>query len=110
MGGLVIDIIFVYLFKCSIRVFFFFKSSGWDRTKASFTEWTVVDPDWGCSSVKLHYDFLSAGSSTTGWDEIPFYMRWHAKTYSESLSRDLHPTIRVNPKNPHETHFFEFDQ
>jgi hypothetical protein len=110
MGGLVIDIILVYLFKSTVRMFHFFKSSGWERSKASFTNWTVVDPDLGCPSVKLHYEFSSNGSLTTGSDEIPFYMRWHAKTYAESLSRELHPIIRVNPKNPDETQFFESDQ
>src|SRR5271165_6383435 len=110
MGWLVIDIILVYLYKGTIRVFHFLKSSGWERSKASFTDWAVVDPVWGCPSVKVHYEFNSKGSSTTGSDEIPFYMRWHAKTYTESLSRGLHPKIRVNPKNSLDTHFFEIDQ
>jgi len=110
MGCLVIDIFLVYLFKSAIRVFHFFKSSGWDRCKASFTDWSTLDPGWGCASVKLHYEFISNGRSIKSSDEIPFQMRWHAKTYSESLSHGLHPIIRVNPKNPHETQFFEFDQ
>src|ERR1017187_8466918 len=95
---LTIDVPLVYLFKCALRMFSFFKSSGWERSKASFTDWTVVAPGWfgGCPFVTLHYEFPSKGSSTTGLDEIPFFMHWHAKTYAESLSRDLHPIIRVN--------------
>jgi hypothetical protein len=109
MGGLVLDIILVYLFKSAVRVFHFFKSFRWERSKASFTDWSVVDPFWGCPSVRLHYKFVSSGGSVKGSDEIPFYMRWHAKTYAASLSRDLHPIIRVNPKNAQDTHFFETD-
>jgi hypothetical protein len=100
----------MYILKSTIRGFHFFKSYGWVRAKASFTNWTVKDPVWGCSSVKLRYKFESNGRSITGSDEKPFYMRFHAKTYAESLSRDLHPIIRVNPKNPQNTRFFELDQ
>lgn len=57
-------------------------------------------------SVKVHYRF----GSKEGSDEIPFYMRWHAKTYAESLSCELRPIIRVNPKNTTQTQFFELDQ
>jgi len=110
MGGLVIDIVVAYLFKSAVRVFHFFRSYNWRRTKASFTDWTVENPDLGCSSVEVHYRFASKEGSATGSDEIPFYMRWHAKTYAESLSRDLRPVIRVNPRNAHETQFFELDQ
>jgi hypothetical protein len=110
MGGLVIDIILMYLFKSAVRVFDFFKSSKWERTRASFKDWDVVDPAWGCPSVKLYYEFVSRKGLTKGWDEIPFYMRWHARTYAESLSRGLRPMIRVNPENPEETQFFELDQ
>jgi hypothetical protein len=110
MGGFVIDIVVAYLIKCTIRVFYFFQSSGWERTKATLTDCSVIDPDLGCPSVAMQYEFLSNGQMIQGSEEIPFYMRWHAKTYRESLSRGLHPIIRVNPKNPQETRFFERDQ
>jgi hypothetical protein len=110
MGWLVIDIMAAYLFKSMVRVFDFIRSCKWQRSRASFTEWEVVRPEWGCPSVKLHYEFVSKESSFTGSDEIPFYMAWLAKTYAESLSRELRALIRVNPKNPLQTHFFEMDQ
>jgi hypothetical protein len=110
MGWLVIDIVVGYLFKSAIRVFHFVRSSNWKRTKASLTDWTAVDPGWGCPSVKLYYEFVAEERLNEGWDEVPFYMRWHAKTYMESLSQGLEPMIRVNPKNPQETQFFELDQ
>jgi hypothetical protein len=110
MGWLVIDIVIVYLFKSSVRVIHFFESLKWVRSRASLTDWDIVDPGWGCPSVRLHYTVASSGISTAGSDEVPFYMRWHAKTYSESLSRGLRPIVRVNPNNPRETRFFESDQ
>ena len=45
MGGLLIDIVLAYLFKSAVRVFRFFKSYSWERTTASFTDWTVENPD-----------------------------------------------------------------
>lgn len=110
MGWLVVDIIVVYLFKSTVRVFRFFESLKWMRTRASLTDWAIIDPGWGCPSVKLHYEFVSNGLSTAGSDEIPFQIDWHAKSYAESLSRELRPIIRVDPRNPRETRFFEWDQ
>jgi hypothetical protein len=83
MAGLVLDIILAFLFKGTVRMFLFFSTSGWERTTAVVTSRTVLDPDWGCSSVKVHYEFAANGSSVEAWDEIPFYMSWHAKTYAE---------------------------
>ena len=110
MAGFVIDIVLMYLFKSAKRVFQYFRSFRWERAEASFTDWAVVNPDWGCSSVRLHYEFVANERRFNGWDEIPFYMRWHSKTYAQSLLRDLHPIVRVNPENPNETRFFELDQ
>jgi hypothetical protein len=110
VGWFVLDIILVYLFKSAVRVFHFFQSYRWERSRASFTDWAVVDPGWGCPSVKVQYNFASGERSANGSDELPFYLRWHARTYAESLSRELRPIIRVNPNNARETHFFERDQ
>ncbi len=110
MGGLVLDIFLAYLIKGSVRVFYFFNSSNWERITATITSRTVLHPDWGCSSVKVYYEFLANGLSINAWDEIPLLMHWHAKTYAESLSPGLKPIIRLNPKNPQVTRFFEWDQ
>jgi hypothetical protein len=110
MAGLVLDIILTFLFKGTIRVFRFFRSSKWERCTAMVTGQVVQAPNWGCSSVKLYYRFSSNGCSTKGWDEIPFYARSHARYYAKSFSHNLPRTIRVNPKNPQETLFFERDQ
>jgi hypothetical protein len=110
MGWLVLDIFLVYVFKCTIRVFYFFESLGWKRTVAKVTGRAVLNPGWGCSSVRLHYRFDSNGHSIKSQDEIPFCMLWHSKTYAESFTHNLPRTIRVKPKNPQNTRFFEWDQ
>jgi hypothetical protein len=110
MGWTGIDIFLVYFFKCAIRVFYFFESFSWERTEAKVTGRVVLNPDWGCSSVRLHYRFISNGHSIKSQDVIPFCMLWHSKTYAESFTHNLPRTIRVSPKNPQETRFFERDQ
>jgi hypothetical protein len=110
MAGLVLDVVLAYLFKSARRMLLFFESSKWERTTAVVTRRTVLSPGWGCSSVKVFYEFAVDGVSRGAWDEIPFYMDWHARTYAESMTPGLKPIIRVNPKDPRETRFFEQDQ
>jgi hypothetical protein len=109
IGWLVIDVYLAYLFKITIRALRYFESLKWERSRAVLTDWSVINPVLGCPSVKLLYNFGPA-DLTAGSEEVPFFMHWHAKTYAESLSRGLHPIVRVNPKNPRETRFFEMDQ
>lgn len=107
----VLDKLLTYSFKGALRVFHYFESSKWERAKALVTGHIVLDPIWwGCPSVKLHYKFDYDGSSTKGWDVIPFPGLPQAKTYAESFPHNLPRIIRVNPENPQETHFFERDQ
>ncbi len=110
MGSLVLDIFLVFFFKVSIRILHYVESIRWVRCKASFTNWIVIDPGWGCPSVRVHYELIFNESPFSGLDEAPFLTHWRAKTYAQSLSRDLHPIIRLNPKNPQQTRFFELDQ
>jgi len=111
MGWGTLDIMLAFLFKSAVRMFYYFKSSSWERTTALVTGHIVLHPIWlGCSSVKLHYKFDSNGDSIKGWDSIPFLGVSQAKYYADSFSHNLPRTIRVNPENPQETHFFERDQ
>ena len=107
---MLLDQLLTYLFKSAVRVFYYFKTSEWQRTTAFVTGKIVLDPIWGCPSVKLHYRFDSNGSSTKGWDVIPFHYRIDAKPYAKSFPHNHPVTIRVNPKNLQETRFFERDQ
>jgi hypothetical protein len=70
----------------------------------------VLDPLFGCPSVKLFYKFDFEGHSTKGSDVIPFSDVLRAKAYAERFPHNLPRTVRVNPENPQETRFFEWDQ
>jgi hypothetical protein len=100
----------MYLIKNAIRVFLYYRSSGWKRTIALVTGHAVFEPCFGCPSVKLFYKFDSEGHSTKSWDVIPFSGVLRAKAYVKSLPHNLPRTVRVNPENPQETRFFEWDQ
>lgn len=104
------DRILTYVVKCAVRVFRYYKTSSWEQATAVVTGQIVQDPLWGCPSVKLHYKFDYDGNSIKGWDEIPLLGLWDAKTYADSLTHNMPRTIRVNPRNPRETRFFERDQ
>jgi hypothetical protein len=107
----VLDKILMCSFKSTLRLFYYFESSKWERVNALVTGHIVNDPIWwGCPTVRLHYRFDAEGQSIKGSDVIPFLGLPQARTYAESFPHNLPRTIRVNPKNPLETHFFERDQ
>jgi hypothetical protein len=109
MAGLVIDIVLAYLFSSIVRAFHFLKSFRWSRVDGITLESTVLDPYWGCPSVKIRYQ-ISTDGSQQGWDEVPFYLIGSAKIYAKKLRHNLRVTIRVNPKNSERAFFFPYDQ
>jgi len=105
-----LDTPLTFLVKSAMRVFYYFQSTRWERTTAFVTGQVVLDPIWwGCPSVKLHYRFDSNGRSTKGWDVIPALSYLEARNYAESFRHNHPVTIRVNPKNPQDTYFFQRD-
>jgi hypothetical protein len=105
-----LDTLLTFSVKSALRVFCYYKSSNWEQTTARVTGQMVLDPIFGCPSVKLHYKFDYAGRSTKGSDLIPFPGTPQAKMYATSFTHNMMRIIRVNPKNPQETRFFEHDQ
>jgi hypothetical protein len=100
----------MYLVMSVVRMFRYYKTSGWEQATAMVTGHTVLDPCLGCAWVKLFYKYDSSEGPAKGWDLIPFQGALHAKYYAESFSHNMARTIRVNPSNPKETRFFERDQ
>jgi len=100
----------LFFFRSIIRVFDYLKTSRWERTTASITDKTVLDPFWGCASVELRYRYDSSLGPAEGLDRIPFQGRSFAAYYADSFTHNMPRTIRVNPENPKETRFFERDQ
>src|ERR1700675_3795982 len=101
------DRVLMYLIKSAVRAFHNFISFNWERTRALITGHIVLDPFLGFPSVKLHYRFDSNGRPTKNWDVVPFPNLLPARAYAESFPHNHPVTIRVNPKNPQKTHFFE---
>jgi len=110
MGGLVLDIVVMFIFKSFVRAMRFLKSLRWNRSIATVLDSTLVDPDMGCPSVRVHYQIASNGNTQQGVDEVPFFLRGSAKSYVRSFSRSQAVVVRVNPENPHEMLFALSDQ
>src|SRR6266702_8913657 len=99
MGGLVIDIIAAYLYKSFARWIRFMRSSRWERKTAYVSEVLVLDPDWGCPSVKVQFRIGLNHDYGDGQDEIPFLFRWSARSYARRFSINTPISVRTNPGN-----------
>ncbi len=110
MGFGVFDIVLMYSLRSALRVFYYVQSLTWERVRALVIGQGVQKPLWGCPYVILHYKLDSAGGPSKGSDVHPFIGEPQAKAWAESFPQDFPVTIRVNPKNPEETRFFEWDQ
>jgi len=110
MGGLVLDIAVAFLVKSFIRTFWFMKSFRWDRITGSVLDSTLLDPNMGCPSVRMHYRILSSEGPREGRDEVPFFLRRSARDYARTFSGNPVVTIRVNPHATRATLFFDLDQ
>ena len=110
MGGLVIDIFIMYSIKAVARAYSLISSERWERVKAKILDITLLDPDVGCTSVRVDYQLSLETSKLNGREEIPFVFRWSARDYMQLLSNRTMVKVRVNPQNPKETLFFESDQ
>ena len=106
MGGLVLDIVVVFLWKSATRAIQFIGSLRWKRTVASVREVIVLDPFLGCPSVRVYYRFDSTPRFTEGEDEVPFLLRWSAKQYAQRLSQAATVIVRVRSEK---TLFFKLD-
>ena len=92
-----------------LRVFFYCRSLPWERTRALVTGQALNDPYW-YSSVQLHYTFDHRGVPMKGCDTHPFMSSASAKDWASTFPHNFPVTIRVNPRDPQKTRFFEVDQ
>jgi hypothetical protein len=107
MGGLVLDIYVVFLWKSIHRAIQFIRSLRWKRVPASVSDVMVQDPFMGCPSVRVCFRIDSNPRYLEGQDDVPFCIRWSAKDYAHSLSRGNRVTVRIRNE---ETLFFKLDQ
>jgi hypothetical protein len=110
MGGFVLDIFLMFLVKSLIPVFWFIRSSSWERRSASVDHSAELYPGWGCPSVKVYYQTPSNGSSLQESNEIPFCFYFSAKAYARAFSVGQQITVRVDPNQLLRTLFFQTDQ
>lgn len=110
MGGFVLDIALMFILKSMVRAMRFLKSLRWDRSAATVLDLTVIDPDMGCPSVRVHYQIVANQGSQQGADDVPFFLRGSAKNYAQNFSENRVIVVRVNPGNPKEMLFAPSDQ
>jgi hypothetical protein len=106
----VLDKLLTYSIKSLIRAFRRQQSVKWERTRALVTGAIVVNPLWGCSSVRLHYKYDLDGQSTKGSDIVPFLALWKAREYADSFPHNLPRVVRVDPNDTRNTRYFDIDQ
>ncbi len=110
MGGLVIDIVVVFLAKSVYRAVLVVRSRRWERVEARVVESASRNPDMGCSFVQVHYRFGSNHDTLEDLDEIPFMLRTDAEAYARRLVPNTPIVVRVNPGDARDTHMFRHDQ
>lgn len=110
MGFFVVDRILMLLVKGTIRVLRFFQTSNWERVRASVIGCRARLPTCGCPIVRVRYNVISNGHSVECRDEIPFETLLSAERYVQKFFPNMLVIVRVNPKDPQETRFFELDQ
>jgi hypothetical protein len=110
MGGLVLDIAVMFIFKSLIRAVRFLRSLRWKHVEATVVDSIVVDPDMGCPSVKVRYQIFSNGVSQQGVEEFPFFLRRSAKNYAKGFSENQLVVIRINSGDAREMLFASSDQ
>ncbi len=105
-----LDSLLMYLTKNIVRALHYIESSNWERTTAFITEHDVLNPFLGCRTVKLHYRFDFYGQPISSRDSIPVLGLLEAEDYAGNFRHNLPVIVRVNPKNPQKTQFFDVDQ
>ena len=109
MGGLYFFEFLICTLRTVLRVFFYCESLTWERTRALVTGRAVKESYW-YPSVQLHYKFDHLGVSMKGCDVHPFIGVRSAKDWASTFPHNFPVTVRVNPRNPQKTRFFEVDQ
>lgn len=107
--GLPLEIPVLYLLMQVVRIFRFFRSIRWKRTRFPISRTEVIEPGMGCPWVQVYYR-RGPKEYQEECDEVPFLMRQSAKNYANKILANQRAIVRMNPANETETMFFEFDQ
>jgi hypothetical protein len=100
MPGLVLDIIFEFLFRILVRLFRVIGATSWPIVRANITAANYTPAGYGCEVAKITYEFRLDGKSYTGMDAKPFLVERSAKDYVERHSPGSELLVRVKPGVP----------
>jgi hypothetical protein len=111
VGFGVADLVITFFLKIIARAFLYLWSIRWKRATAVLTGQSILDPFFGCPSVKLCYRFTLDGHERESWSKVPMLTMFDAKQYVGSLPHNMpRIIIRVNRRNPEVALFFDLDQ
>jgi hypothetical protein len=110
MGGLIADIIFGFIFWSLVRMIYFVRSTNWRRVSGKILDVSVMDPGFGCPSVKMRFQLRDREHVWDGEDALPFALIGDAKRFAQRFHKDKAVMVRINPARQSETRLFRIDQ
>jgi hypothetical protein len=100
MGGLVLDIFIVYLFRVLIRAWRRLGTSEWELRKATVASVSCPPIAWGCPIVEVVYLYKIDEMTYSGSANIPFIWRSSANEYARKHPQESILEVRVKPGDP----------
>ncbi|MFZ1141454.1 MAG: DUF3592 domain-containing protein [Candidatus Sulfotelmatobacter sp.] len=100
MGGLVIDIVIEFLFRSLVRLVRAQRTKSWPVATAEVTGTHYRPGGFGCTVLKITYQFEFGGKRYASVDAKPFLWTSSAKEYSEQHSAGSELLVRVKPGKP----------
>jgi hypothetical protein len=100
MGGLVLDIFVVYLFRALSRAWRLRGTSRWEPTKANIGSISCPLITWGCPVVEVVYVYKISNEIYSGLETIPFIWRSSAENYVSRNPEGSIVIVRVKPNDP----------
>jgi len=100
MGGLVIDIFVEFLFRFVVRQLQAQGTKSWPVVKAKVTGTHYRPGGFGCTVLKMTYQYKFAGKRYAGTDAKPFLWTSSAREYYERHAGGSELLVRVKPGNP----------
>ena len=109
-AGFVADIFVVFLVKSCLLFWRVLRSSRWPRMSANLVRVSVLDPDWGCPSIKVSFTGDLSEKFRDSTSEVPFVFLSSARQYARRLESQGLVTVRVDPGSANRAWFFCLDQ
>jgi len=102
MGGFVIDIFLVYLFRILLSTWRRVGASSWEMLTATVAEASCPMMPLGCPVAEIVYLYVVTGETYSGIASIPFIWQSSAELYAKLHCTGTPIQIRVDPTEPKE--------